>query len=54
MNTLDYILILLIAGILAGSILMMIRNRKNGKGCPGCSGGCTSCSRCDSRRESKK
>lgn len=43
MNTLDILLIFLTAGMLAGAVLLIRRNRRAGKSCMGCSGSCASC-----------
>jgi len=45
MNTLDIILIIIVAALIAGAVLIIRSNRKKGKACPGCSesGGCSCC-----------
>ena len=45
MNTLDIILIIIVAALIAGAVLIIRSNRKKGKACPGCSesGCCDSC-----------
>ncbi|HRR77486.1 MAG TPA: FeoB-associated Cys-rich membrane protein [Ruminococcus sp.] len=45
MNTIDIILLILIAAALVWAVSFCIRSRRNGKGCGGCCGDCSGCSK---------
>lgn len=54
MKPLDYILIVVIASVIAVAIFFTIKNARSGKGCGGCGGCGGNCSSCPYKTHIKK
>lgn len=51
MNTADIVIISIIAAIVAGVVLLMRKQKKNGSGCHSGCGGCSKANNCSSIRK---